>query len=63
MFTIVYKKFDENGYFKGEKQGTKKYTKRAAIETLKRNGFYTTDTRHKLPACFTNGRGTNAYII
>ena len=64
MFTINFKKFDEQGYIKAERKGTEKYTKREAIEVLKNNGFYPIQLGKtvKLPNCWTNGRGTNAHI-
>lgn len=63
MATIKYRKFDENGYFKAELNGKTKRSVRESIEVLRRNGFFTTDEIHKLPKVWTNGRGTNAYIL
>lgn len=63
MATITYRKFDENGYFKAEINGTKKRTVRKSIEVLQSNGFFPMVHGRKLPKVWTNGRGTNAYIL
>lgn len=64
MFTIMFRKFDENGYFKCEKHGVKKYTKRAAMKHLEDNGFNPWGrTDKKLHDVYTNDNGTMAYIL
>lgn len=52
MFIIEFHKFNEQGIFRGSKRGTKKYTKRKAIDHLKHNGFKPMFLTMKLPSCF-----------
>jgi len=63
MKSIRYRKFDEQGYFRGEVESAPKYTVRGAMAHLRRNGFRPMfDTDRKLVYVWTNGRGINAYI-
>lgn len=64
MKKIKYQKFDEQGYFKGEKTSARKYTLREAMEHLRQNGFKPLfDTEHKRQYVWTNGKGINAHIL
>lgn len=64
MKAIRFRKFDEQGYCRGEINSRRKYTVRDAMAHLKKNGFHpSTVSDHKLIYCWTNGRGINAYIL
>lgn len=66
MKAIIFRKFDEQGMFKGETVSDNKYTVRGAMEHLRGMGFAPMKgdgRKRKLEYCWTNGKGTNAYII
>lgn len=64
MKAIRYRKFDEQGNFKAENTSARKYTVRGAMEHLRENGFEPMfDNGKKLKKVWTNGKGTNAYIL
>ena len=64
MKAIKFRKFDEQGYFKGENTSERKYTLRNAMEHLRENGFEPMfDDGKKLQRVWTNGKGINAYIL
>lgn len=62
--TIRFRKFDEQGCCRGEIDSQRKYTVRGAMAHLEENGFRpSTVSDRKLVYCWTNGCGTNAYIL
>ena len=64
MKKIKFRKFNEQGYFKGENESKRKYTVRGAMSHLADNGFKPMfATHHKLQYVWTNGAGINAYIL
>lgn len=64
MKTITYRKFDERGHFKCEVVGTTKRTVRESIRVLVKAGFRPMGSKDsKLPKCWTNDKGINAYIL
>lgn len=62
MKAILFKKFDEQGYYRGSNQSSRKYTVRGAMAHLESMGFAPINDRRKLPKCWSNG-AYNAYII
>lgn len=61
---IEYRKFDEMGNLRAEKVGRTQYTVRGAMAVLRASGFRPmVDDGRKLHRCWTNGCGTNAYIL
>lgn len=64
MKKISYRKFDEQGNFKGENESKRKYTVRKAMVHLAGMGFAPMfDNGKKLQYVWTNGKGINAYIL
>lgn len=61
---IRFRKFDEQGHCRGEIDSQRKYTVREAMAHLEENGFRPSAVSdRKLIYCWTDGRGTNAYIL
>lgn len=64
MRAITYRRFDADGRVASERPGEVTRTLREAMDVLRREGFRpTVDDGRKLHRCWTNGRGTNAYIL
>ena len=64
MKKISYRKFDEQGNFKGETESKRKWTVRRAMAHLEANGFRPMFVNgKKLQYVYTNGNGINAYIL
>lgn len=63
MRVITYRRFDVDGRVTSERPGEVTRTLREAMDVLRREGFRPmVDDHRKLHRCWTDGRGTVAYV-